>query len=363
MVLIILFGFWLTRGWNIFLTGKDQPKLESRLVFSQRLGLAGLYADGPFAPIQPLLLKLALLVESDPRHIDILNGLGKNHSLDQALSPEYRLAARYQQTKTPEALFELRALAYQGLQRVALCTLLGFLWLCLASALVTWPKRAKPPIGAATQSLLVCLGVFATWEFLRLYLLTPFIRGSLLKFGSWTALWSLQILSGLLLMALVLLARNKNWRPLQTPDGRAVGQGLWLCLLGILGMETLIRVTTGVDPFTRNPTLGILLDADGTDLAVFVLWAVLVGPFLEELLFRGWLLSGLEQSLGPTRALLVSSAVFAFAHGSFWNAPGQFVGGLILGSIAQRTGSITSSWIIHGGWNAFWLIRVLASAP
>ena len=69
----------------------------------------------------------------------------------------------------------------------------------------------------------------------------------------------------------------------------------------------------------------------------------------------------LESRFSPQVALLVSSAIFALAHGSFWNAPGQFVGGMVLGRSVQRTGSVATSVAIHGGWNLFWLIRVYAS--
>src|SRR5262249_52441113 len=88
-----------------------------------------------------------------------------------------------------------------------------------------------------------------------------------------------------------------------------------------------------------------------TPLALVLFFSV-VPPFMEELLFRGFLQRRLLQRWHPAVAILVTSALFAIYHG---NLPQMIVGftmGIWLGVIAWRTGSIWPTMICHGFWNA-----------
>lgn len=368
LALAALFGAWLLHAGTALKATFAHPRLEAQLQLSQRLGLAGLYADGLFESARPALQRLAFMVESDPSRRAILEAHGGRLSSTADLPLGYRQAADYQRQPTPERLLNLKIAAFQGLQRLGISTLLVLGWLVVAVALAVHP-RTPPDLDKPSLkniSLPSGLAVFLLWALLVPYGLTPLVRRLLAESGTWVGFWMLQILSALLLLGLLWAARGSQRMPFplwKLARGREVGQGLLLCGLAILGIELFISSTTGVSPFARNPTLAILLRADGLNLLGFVILAVVVGPFLEELLFRGWLLPGLLTSLSQGQALVASSALFALSHGSFWNAPGQFAGGLILGWTVLRTGSITSSVVIHGGWNLFWLIRVCAAGP
>jgi membrane protease YdiL (CAAX protease family) len=88
-----------------------------------------------------------------------------------------------------------------------------------------------------------------------------------------------------------------------------------------------------------------------TPLALVLFFSV-VPPFMEELLFRGYLQRRLLQRWHPAVAILVTSALFAGYHGNLPQMIVAFTLGIWLGVIAWRTGSIWPTMICHGFWNA-----------
>lgn len=83
---------------------------------------------------------------------------------------------------------------------------------------------------------------------------------------------------------------------------------------------------------------------------------VVVGaPVLEELIFRGFLLTSFSQTrLRFWGAATLSSAMWALMHGYAASlAVGLFVFGLLLSWLVRRSGSIWVPIILHGLWNGF----------
>lgn len=83
--------------------------------------------------------------------------------------------------------------------------------------------------------------------------------------------------------------------------------------------------------------------------------AVIVGPFFEELLFRGFLQSFLTQFIGPAGGVIVTALLFALLHGLAEAAP-IFLLALLLGWLRLRTQSLAAPWVVHGlsnGWMLF----------
>lgn len=88
-------------------------------------------------------------------------------------------------------------------------------------------------------------------------------------------------------------------------------------------------------------------------LAFFTI--VVLGPFCEELLFRGWIFTALRTRMTFLPTLLLSSIVFAMMHfeSSFLYALVVFPVGLVLGYVRERYGSIKASAIFHSSYNLF----------
>jgi membrane protease YdiL (CAAX protease family)/ferredoxin len=114
-------------------------------------------------------------------------------------------------------------------------------------------------------------------------------------------------------------------------------------------------------PVTDSPSLTVLFGSDATGVLLTVLMVVLVGPFVEELLFRGVLLTALDERLGGLAAVLLSAPVFAVLHGSVWSlVPLTFLG-VALGSLTLSRRSLWPAVVLHAAYNgvlvaaAFWV--------
>ena len=79
---------------------------------------------------------------------------------------------------------------------------------------------------------------------------------------------------------------------------------------------------------------------------LLVLALALLPALVEELFFRGALLSGLEK-WGQGAAILVSSLCFALVHGSAANFLGPLVAGLLFGYLTVITGSLWPAVVGH----------------
>jgi len=97
---------------------------------------------------------------------------------------------------------------------------------------------------------------------------------------------------------------------------------------------------------------------------LLVLVVVAVGaPIIEEMIFRGMLLSILARSLNRWPAILVSAAIFAAIHLFDPNAiaviPGLFLLGIVLGWVAMRRGDLSLAIAMHSGINLLAAITLL----
>jgi len=97
-------------------------------------------------------------------------------------------------------------------------------------------------------------------------------------------------------------------------------------------------------------------------LAVFISVAV-AAPLVEEMLFRGMLLSWLVRRMSNTLAIVVSAAVFAVVHLLDPNAialvPGLFLLGVVLAWVAIRKGDLSLPIALHSGINLLAAISIL----
>ncbi len=106
---------------------------------------------------------------------------------------------------------------------------------------------------------------------------------------------------------------------------------------------------------------GHILNTDYLWLGVAIV--VIGAPFVEEVMFRGFLLTSFAQTrLGFWGASVVTSGLWALIHGYASSmAIGLFIFGLLLSLLVRRTGSIWVSVIMHALWNGVVTAALLAS--
>ncbi|PXY88850.1 hypothetical protein DKK68_01425 [Bifidobacterium asteroides] len=92
-------------------------------------------------------------------------------------------------------------------------------------------------------------------------------------------------------------------------------------------------------------------DGGGLETPIMLFYGILLGPFAEELVFRGVIMNGLRR-FGRVFAIITSSLLFGFMHGSLVQGLFGFISGLVLGYLAMEYGLVWSL-LVHMLNNAF----------
>lgn len=127
-------------------------------------------------------------------------------------------------------------------------------------------------------------------------------------------------------------------------------------LLGFLTGIILLLIATLIMVASKN-LVWIAVDFNAIELLSCIVLMLLVA-FYEELVFRGYILNNLLQSLNPQKSLLISALLFALAH--FGN-PGIgligflniFLAGVLLGINYVYTKNLWFAVMLHFSWNFF----------
>jgi len=82
-------------------------------------------------------------------------------------------------------------------------------------------------------------------------------------------------------------------------------------------------------------------------LAGFLVLAILVGPVLEELVFRGYFQSALTRHMPVWGAITITSLLFTLGHGPMALWPMYFMFSVAWGWIFSRTGSVKAAIAFH----------------
>jgi membrane protease YdiL (CAAX protease family) len=150
-----------------------------------------------------------------------------------------------------------------------------------------------------------------------------------------------------------------------TPAGHAIGWGLLFALAILPPVSVLLFATHAflrifrIQP-SQQPIIEFFLTTDSTLLLVLlVIFAVVLAPVFEELLFRGFAYPALKQRFGLVPALLLVSVVFALNHLHAQSLLPLFVLALGLGLAYELTGSLLAPITMHAAFNGLMVLQVL----
>ncbi len=114
---------------------------------------------------------------------------------------------------------------------------------------------------------------------------------------------------------------------------------------------------------TSNPiVLEILVSLERQSVLQVVLNCTMVailGPFIEEVFFRGMLYRWLRQKLTLIPSLIISSAFFALMHFDPAQLPALMVGGMVFAYLYERTRSLLPGMICHCLGNSLFLLLTI----
>lgn len=119
--------------------------------------------------------------------------------------------------------------------------------------------------------------------------------------------------------------------------------GVTVVSSGLIGLLEQFLSRFRLSPVTPDFTAP---EGDTAAFLVFTLCMTVVPAFLEELLFRGVIMTSLRR-YGDTVALLVSSLLFALVHGNFVQAVNAFLLAMVMGYFILRTGSLWTGILLH----------------
>ncbi len=113
------------------------------------------------------------------------------------------------------------------------------------------------------------------------------------------------------------------------------------------------KITTPFDDIAQRPVLLALVGA----------MAVTVAPLFEELFFRGFLQPLLSRTFGVVAGVLLTAILFGCLHAAEYQFVWQYVAaislvGIALGVVRVVTNSIIPSTIMHGCYNASFVIAL-----
>jgi len=129
--------------------------------------------------------------------------------------------------------------------------------------------------------------------------------------------------------------------------------------IGMFFLLELTRIIGGMLFRTELPVQESLKVVYPLNFILIFLISAVVTPIVEEAVFRGYLLRVMLRSkYSPLLAVTLSAFLFMLAHLDYWNAPGIFLAGLILGFVAYSFYSIIPCIIIHAVFNTMVLIDI-----
>ena len=188
--------------------------------------------------------------------------------------------------------------------------------------------------------------------------------------NSW-AMYSIGILSQYILaIPLMLLVMKRSPRtPIEKKQLKASHVAV-AAIIGIFMMyagnltgimiNLLLQLLTGT--VATNPVENLVMGQQVLPTAVFV---VIVGPIIEEYLFRKQLIDRMH-IYGEKNAVIVSALLFGLFHGNLSQFFYAFALGLVFGYLYVRSGKLRYSTLLHMGINfmggvfAPWLVEKLA---
>lgn len=341
-----------------------QENVQDSLLFAERLVLVAEFQD--VSPEQAEQLRgVARAIKSDEATLAVIDGGVPGKDAVQELSPMFGNLVEYRNSQKPELEAQLRAESERAVRRFRMSA--GFLVGIWTLALVSFffgGKEARTPAAPSVWSSLGIVGLFLGWDafnFFGVNMLVSAIHDAVPRF--WLILLAQTLAYGFLGVLIVLGTGARFKEFFRSFPWSWVGRGYLLAMLSVLGTNILVGALLGESPRSMNPLLGVFAEAAPWQVTVLALLVVVVGPFFEELLFRGWLLGGLRRRLGDRRALIVSALLFSLIHGDPYATPALFVLGLVFGWVYLRSGSVWASTLVHAMWNATTFSFLLSGIP
>ena len=128
---------------------------------------------------------------------------------------------------------------------------------------------------------------------------------------------------------------------------------------GVSGLASLLHTPTIPSPFDK-------LTSSPSMLVLFAIFALVVGPLSEELVFRGFLQPLFSRTFGVAAGILITASIFGLLHGPEYAWAWQYVlavslAGVAFGIVRARTHSVIPSTLMHGCYNCVFIVALIVT--
>ena len=124
-----------------------------------------------------------------------------------------------------------------------------------------------------------------------------------------------------------------------------LGVGMLTVLIDVLGRFLPMPKTSPFDEFFSRPR----------DAYLIAIFAVTVGPLMEELFFRGFFYPVLARKTSVAWAVVLTAVPFGLLHYVQYRSWGAVLlitlVGVVLGTVRAVTKSVAASFLVHVGYN------------
>lgn len=175
---------------------------------------------------------------------------------------------------------------------------------------------------------------------------------AVLKGGLGDILWSTTILGGLLTIGLVIFLSSFKGYPLKDYLGlhSFSAKAFFLSLGGLMLLLAAWAALVHFTGYRNDKEFFAPLLKSTKMLPIFLVSICIIAPLSEELLFRGFLLTGLRHSrLGNTGAVLITAFLWGFIHFQYdiIAISNVFLLGCLFGYVKVKTDSIYLTITLH----------------
>ncbi|MFN7448558.1 MAG: ABC transporter permease subunit/CPBP intramembrane protease [Pirellula sp.] len=210
-----------------------------------------------------------------------------------------------------------------------------------------WRQRGDTP--TANESLLCGLLILVCLFFGRLSMSTSQLAWETIV--STTLVIQLGMMLGPALIMATMLTKSVI-RSLRLTQPSWVDLASMVLLAGALHPSyTVLAAAISNEYRLGEETTSMLQQFDGllasAPIGGVILILALLPAISEELVFRGFLFSGLQRNNGHVRAILATSLLFGLSHGVLQQSITASIMGLLLGWIAYKTGGVVCSIVFH----------------
>ena len=137
-------------------------------------------------------------------------------------------------------------------------------------------------------------------------------------------------------------------------------------LLTVLYVVMLFPLVTFINSvsmlFVDNTVVGLSDQILGMPMWQMFLSIGIFGPFVEEVVFRGFFLQSYQRTGRIIASMILSSILFGLMHMNFNQVAYGAVMGLMLALLVEATGSVLTSFIAHATFNSIEVILMYATS-